>query len=280
MAPRATNTTLCFGLLTAEVQLYRTAGEAEKPRPWDRDPEPQRPEAERVATRRADPLASTDAPQEATAVAAPAAPRKGIRREDGSFLDLTDEIAAIDDRTRLEEMRVADFIRTEEIHRDRILGSYYLAPNGPGAAKVIALMCHAMRETRRVACVKFTKRSKQSLAVLVPHPAAGLVVVELAWAEDVRSVPERCIRPEMVALSGEERQLAVEMVQAMSSSRAEALDTLADYARALRRELVEKAEAGLVFEVPERPVVSEGADVIELMARALRDPAELARSAA
>lgn len=306
MAARGTKTMLAWGLATCEVALYKTSAETKPRSGWDTaGPHGgmlRAPEAPRLDTtpKVSSPLSSDPAEavgevaqgtgesqepyfiEQGTGVRVPKSEvRVGIRRDDDTFADLTDGLGEIAERTKLEEMRIADFIRTEEVRRERILGSYYVAPDGPGAAKIVRMLHEAMRVEKRVAVVKWTKRSKQSLGVLVPDPATkSLKVIELAWPEDMRMVPEKVAAPEMVELSEKELNVAVELVQAMRSSRADSLDEQADDSRALIAELIERVEAGEEFAVPERPETPAGADVIDLLEHGLRDREALKRSAA
>lgn len=304
MTARATKTQLAFGLVTCPVALYRTSVE-EKPPTFQKAgprggkllaPNTGTPSATSSIQRhmdeeqRVDPLGAevvghtvpipdglVVAIEDGTGEKLHADDiRRGLRRDDGSFLDLTDGLQQIEDATKLEEMRVADFIRTEEVTRERILGSYYVAPDGAEALKVITLLADAMRAKKRVAVVKFTKRSKQSLGVLVPR-GAGLTLVELAWAADMREEPAVTILDRLGIYSSTELDLAMQLVEAMSSTRADALDTQTDDARRLRAELIENGGTVLL---PDRPVVEEGAEVIELMRAGLQDRDALRRSAA
>lgn len=317
MTARATRTKLAFGLVTCDVALYKRSGEAEKAPKWatagpnggellppdTRGVERlEKSEAAFPSTGRTDPPADGAAtPAERLAVLLEEAEqdadawveqgtdtrvpkgeeRQGIRAEDGEFIDLTDEIDAIAEHTALEEMRIADFIRAEEVQRDRCLGSYFVAPIDAEGAKAIRLMFEGMRAQKRVAVVKYTLRSKQALGVLVPHPATkSLVLTELAWRDDLREIPASMYNSSHVEVDAEEVLLAIELVEAMSSTRAEALDTQEDDARRLRRELVDRAYNGETFTVPERPEVSEGAEVITLIREGLADREALARAAA
>lgn len=281
-APRSIKSRLSFGLVSCDIALFKTVGEAEKPKPWATGPA----EEQEVDTRAdIDPLVHEPIVVISRHVHDPEPPvekpRKGILNAAGGFIDLTDEIDAIAERTKLDEMRVSDFIRTEQVQRGRILGSYYIAPDGPGAAKVLRLLHEAMRDTKRVAVVRFTKRSKQTLAVLIPlAESKALEVIELAWAQDLRDIPLPCEACTHVEVTREEVELAVSLVEAMSATRADSLDTLTDDARQLRRELIAKAEAGETFTVPARPEMIEGGEVIELIRKGLSDPDALARAAA
>lgn len=313
-APRATKTTLAFGLVSIDVALYKTVGEAEKPPKWAtagpgrgeilplEEKTPDTGTSSGGAPPASDPLASD--PAEAFQQIADTGPdgdpeeqpvgreadgtlvfkdevRRGIRKDDGSFADLTDGLEEIAERTKLEEMRIADFIRTEEVHRGRILGSYFLAPDGPGAPKVIRLLHEAMKLQKRVAVVKLTKRSKQALGVLIPDAQTGsLMLIECAWNEDMRPAPSKVTNVAEVEVDPTEVAITCELIQAMSSTRAMSLDEQEDDSRHLIRELVARVEAGEKFELPPRPEVEDGADVIQLMRRGIENRDELERSAA
>lgn len=299
MAARATKTTLQFGLVKCAVALYKTS-DPEKPPTWEKAgphggpllPVNEAESSTEATETHADPL--SDDPEEAFAEIAGAEEaravpvgreegggmvtkenvRLGVRKEDGTFRDLTDGLEQIAEQTKLEEMRVADFIRTEQITRERIVGSYWLAADGEGAPKVLRLLYEAMRTTHRVGVVKWTKRSKQSLGVLVPMAKHNAIaVLELAWAEDLREVPERAKLAATASIG--EIDIAVELIDALSSGR-EALDSLTDDARAMRRELIETG--GVTIKAREDAV--EGAEVIGLMQRGLQDREALKRSAA
>jgi non-homologous end joining protein Ku len=318
MAARATKTTLVWGLIPCDIALYRTVGDAEKPPKWEQaGPNGGRllaqdtrgvdaiveSEAGTPSRGTAQPFSDVPSPAERDHAAllqaereanypieegtgekvAPEDCRLGIRDANDRFIDLTAEIASIAERTKLEEMRIADFIRVEEIRREWVVGSYYVAPDGPTAPKAIRLLHEAMRSQKRVAVVKWTKRSKQALGVLVPHPATkSLMCVELAWDEDKREVPRKVYVPGEVEVTKEEIHLAREMVEVMSSTRAASLDVQTDDSRGLIRDLLEQANEGDVgaYLLPERPPLEKGADVIYLIRRGLSNPDELRRAAA
>lgn len=175
---------------------------------------------------------------------------RGVRREDGSFVDLTDHLARIEEATKLDEMGVAAFIRVEQVPRERVIGSYYIGTDGP-AAKVIRLLFEAMRESRRVAVVKLTKRTRQSLGVIVPHGASGaLLLLELAWDAQWRDPGPRALAHLEADVTTSEVKAALALVGALSDSR-EALLEQEDDAVRLRRDLVEAALSGDVPALPE-----------------------------
>lgn len=180
--------------------------------------------------------------------------RRGVRVGDGGrFVDCTEQLAAIEERTRMERMEVVAFIDVGQVPRERVLASYYVAPSEPEGKRALRLLYEAMRSTRRAAVAKWTTRTRQACGVVVPfeHRASrqvGLMVLKLAWAEDVRAMPPTAsLNDVMVAdsIDGHSRMLgaAEELVRAWSDRRL-ALDELRDDAIALREELMARVVAG------------------------------------
>jgi DNA end-binding protein Ku len=186
--------------------------------------------------------------------------RRGIRMADGEFIDLTEHLAKITEDSKLEEMRIAGFVRNSAVWREpeRVSGAYWLAPH-EGSGYVLALLRQAMINTQRAAVVRWTKRTKQSLGIVRAH-TQGLVVVEMAWSALVRPV-----RPEVkgildLELNEEHVAMAVSLVNEMKES-VDLLDWLIDDAWDAKRVLREQALAG---EVPPLAVEQEATEVSDL----------------
>jgi hypothetical protein len=207
---RATGTTLVWGRMPpVPVDLFKTTkaqpeadfetrwvGEVEAgPVELDTRPEPVVPEPSAPPT---DPLAEElprpgEMTPEALAEAFDIPPaeveaprpekRKGLTIDD-RWLDLTENLDAITDATRLEEMRVIGFVPSPSVPRVLVTGSYYLGSGGPGAPKVLRALEEGMRAHHAVAVVKWTKTSRQALGVIVASKKA-MYVLELAWAGDL-----------------------------------------------------------------------------------------------
>jgi non-homologous end joining protein Ku len=182
--------------------------------------------------------------------------RRGVRLDDGSFIDCTPQLQRIEDETKLEEMRVVEFVDVGVVERARVEASYYIGASEPQAAKPLKLIFEAMRVSRRVAVVKWSNRSRQSLGVLTAHGNSGcLVLLKLAWAEDLREPPAKAISVSRARVSVEEIKMAVRLVAAMSGKGS--LDVLRDDAVARREELYAAALAGEVEPVEEPPLSVE-----------------------
>jgi non-homologous end joining protein Ku len=187
-------------------------------------------------------------------------PRKGIYRDDGTFLDLTAKLEAITEATQLDEMRIVGFVPSPSVPRLLVVGSYYVAVDGPVKGplgemhKVLAALERGLHTHRAAALVKWTKTSRQALGVLVASRAYGLVLLQLSWPEERVSPNPRSLSHRRVELTPEEETLAEELVAAMSVP-AGAIVQQRDDAVTMRRNLRKAAESGLLdaWEAPSTP---------------------------
>jgi DNA end-binding protein Ku len=167
-----------------------------------------------------------------------------VRLDNGSFVDLTEQIEAIEARTKLDEMRVIRFMDAGQIQRERVVASYYIGAADNAAPRPLRMLYEAMRAKRRVAIVKLTKRSRQTLGVITAHGRTKtLVLNEMIWMEDFREPPPKALAIREAVVTEREVRACCKLIEAMSDTR-EALDELRDDAIALREELRARAEAG------------------------------------
>lgn len=191
---------------------------------------------------------------------APEQVRRGVRLDDGRFIDLTEQIDAIQERTKLDRMEVVSFFDIGQIQRERISGSYYIAAADKTAPHTLRALYEGMRKRRRAAIVKLTKRSRQSLGVIVASSKRkSLILHELIWQEDFRAAPEKALAIQQAIVSEREVAATCKLIDAMADTR-EALDELRDDAIALREELRARAEAGEMDVRVVEPVAVEAAE--------------------
>jgi non-homologous end joining protein Ku len=174
-------------------------------------------------------------------------PRKGIRKADGVFVDLTDEIEEVAERSTLEEMRVVSFIDVRHVPRERIIGSYYLAGDDLQGllppTRLLAVLMRAMRASSKVAVVRFSKRVGQTLGVLTPQRNGALLLLELAYSAQERSPNPRCLAHAKVEPREGEVEGALELIESMAGKR-DSLDGIRDARLVMEDELIARAEAG------------------------------------
>lgn len=187
---------------------------------------------------------------------APEKVRKGIRLDDGTFVDCTAHLARIAEDTKLERMEIVDTVDATKVGLHRVKGSYYLTADGKGAPRRLRMLYEGMKRDRSAALVKWTRKTRQTMGVLKPAPGLDetILVIELAWAEDVRKPGPRQVAHMQAEVTEGEVDAMVMLLRSMRSS-PHALDELRDDALARREEVIEKARAGTLeeLEVPDAP---------------------------
>lgn len=287
----ASRTTLVWEGMATPVALWKTTGSPPKAESWDSLAEPVA-EGGNVNPSNVNPGGGETAPlgvsrgefvdsmrsgmgsgSIAFTAGEPVKRRRGVTREDGTFVDLTEQIAALEERAKLDEMAIVGFVRSSAIPRARIIGSYYLGIDDRGNTKLLKLLREAMTATSRTAVVRWTKSTRQALGLIVPGPGGCLMVVEMAWAEDAREAPARAMSFTAAEVSEDELAAAVDLVGVMSEGAGVSLESLRDDARVWAAELRNAARAGKVeaFRVPVRRE-----PVAEVTAETLRDAARAA----
>lgn len=196
--------------------------------------------------------------------------RRGVRR-DGKFIDLTTQLDAIAEQSKLEEARIVSFIDVGQVDRARILGSYDIGANEPGAASVLHTLYIGLRNSRRVGVVKFTKRSVQSLGIVTAHPRRKtLVLIEVEWANRVRVPHEKAAAVTNAEVDPDAVKGVEALIELMEGPRVE-LDKLRDDRETQTAALLEAVEAGKVetFKAPEPPKPEPRKTMAELLAESI-----------
>lgn len=193
--------------------------------------------------------------------------RRGLHDElNDTFIDLTDDLAKIDEQTKLDRMVIDCFVRTESVPRERVVGSYFVGFDGPGSKKVLDVLRLALKEKGRVGVVKWTKTSRQALGVIIPR-RKGLALIELAWSAELRETPDKALLDGSLA-KPEEVSAFMTMIEAMGAEPA-ALDNLDDESIFLYEELAESAMSGeKTFALPEPVEAAEDQDDLEALIKA------------
>jgi DNA end-binding protein Ku len=129
------------------------------------------------------------------------------------------------DKKELDELRpestkaieVTDFVALEEIDPIYFERTYWLAPDGPAAAKAYQLLLAAMEERERAAIGTVVMRNKQYLAAVRPLDGA-LAMSTMRFADEVvprskvEGVPARRSKPEAKTL-----KMALQLVDSLES---------------------------------------------------------------
>ena len=282
MAERGQRTELIFGGAKAEVSLIKTSVKPREARHDVKWPE-QSPEAtaedvaptiaaldERDAERRSpasavDPFGTNptaevgtdgwaaDTPAGADLVQAddeqhvePVKPMQGVELEGGEFIDLTDRLAEIDERTKIEGMEITATIPQQSVPRERVRDAHWIATGGPEASEFLKLLGHGLRVRGAAAVVRWTKRTNQALGIIVLRKVGrkdALLLLELEWAQNMREPSERVTGPHTFQVR-DDAQVAAERLVSAYAEAPEVLDRLADERLAKRAELLTAAREG------------------------------------
>lgn len=197
--------------------------------------------------------------------------RKGIRRDNGDFVDLTGYLEEIEDEAKLEEIEIIGFIDRRNVPRDRILGSYYVAVGGDSDGLAFGRVLHeTLGQASRVAVLRWTKRKGQTVGVLAPHPSGALVALELAWYAQMRAPNQECLAHLRADVTQGEIDATRELIDAMAARRDD-LDDLRDSRWSAIEALVARADAGELdaYELKPEPVPAEMESLEDLLRASL-----------
>lgn len=245
----STRTTLQLGAVEADISLFKMTRNPASARKWAKPPVTEEEE-------KADPLAGNSAKKSSGSGSGSAKgktdgtgggdapkekPRKGIIDAEGKFIDLTDNIEEIAERTTLDRLEVVSFIRREQVDRARILDAYYVGANG--GAKVLALLYKGLKLRERAAVVRWGKRTRSSVGVMVPHRSGALIVLELAYAENALLPSPACLTYQHVEVTDAQVEQIADLIDTMAEGR-DSLDDIRNHRTQLEDELVLRAEHG------------------------------------
>lgn len=196
-------------------------------------------------------------------VVTPEQVRRGVRLEDDRFIDCTDQLAEIERQTRIERAEIVAFVDVSKVPRARVKATQYVGTDDPNAPRALRLLYEAMKQRRRVAVLKLTKRSRQTLGV-IGWLGGSLVFYELVWSEDFRPAPLRATVIQKAVVTSDEVAQAMQLIDAMSGT-VDAVDELRDDAIMLRERLMAQALEGLIPNViepaPAEPVLDLSAQL-------------------
>jgi len=201
---------------------------------------------------------------------------RAVRISEEKVLRLpADELERIEQTSKdaYEQMQVLETIGYRQVPTERILGSYWLQP-ASGSAKGLALLAAALRETGRVAVVKWCSTSREKLGVIRVRGLEGaraLLLSELAFANDFAFADDDALEINNVEVDERSLAVAVNLIKSFARNGAPAVDEASDEAvdaRLALFALLSDAElnAQLAGMATEEEGSGDGATVIDLEA--------------
>lgn len=260
MSERGQHTRLVIGAAEAEVALFKTS---KKPIAARHDV--QRitvPMQSTVNPIHVDQTLSDDTPFESTSpstytIKGPELPevvvQHGVKLKDGTFVDLTNDLKAIDERTKIDGMRIEFTVPVNAIPRSWMRDAYYVVPTSPESARFLAYVWEGIASQLLGAIVRWTKQTDQFLCAIVARGAGHLELIQLEWAQNMRPVPTNA-RLDLAAVPSSGRERAQEAMNALRRPPS-ALERLRDERAFQRAELLTSARKGRRWVAPEPDVV-------------------------
>ena len=185
---------------------------------------------------------------------------KGYEEADGAIIPITDEDLAQLPIATARTIEIMSFVPAEEIDPLQMDAAYYLAANGPTAAKPYTLLREALKRSRKVAIAKYALRGRERLGML--RVVDDVIAMHgLLWPDEIR-VPEGVAPEADVSVREAELDLADALMATLGEVEMASLHD--DYREAV--EAMITAKAGGAFEPSEAAVEPAGGQVIDLMA--------------
>ncbi|MFF3016932.1 Ku protein [Streptomyces sp. NPDC057939] len=185
---------------------------------------------------------------------------KGYEEADGAIIPITDEDLAQLPIATARTIEIMSFVPSEEIDPLQMDAAYYLAANGPTAAKPYTLLREALKRSRKVAIAKYALRGRERLGML--RVVDDVIAMHgLLWPDEIR-VPEGVAPEADVSVREAELDLADALMATLGEVEMASLHD--DYREAV--EAMITAKAGGAFEPSETVVEPAGGQVIDLMA--------------
>lgn len=201
--------------------------------------------------------------------------RRGIRLENGRFIDCSDQLVAIEERTKLDRIEVIATVDSTQVRRERVVSAYYIGAQDAGAKPRLRLLYEALKLRREVAVVKYTTKSRQRLGIVAPNAKTGtLVLQELVYSDDWREPPAKALAIQSAKVEARQVEAMTQILAAMHDT-VEAVDEQRDEAIVLREELATRARAGEIdVEVVEPiPAEEDAPDLMEALRASLEQVA-------
>lgn len=188
---------------------------------------------------------------------------RGVERDDGSFVRITDEELEALAAEKSRSMEIEDVVPLEQIDPMYVEKSWYLIPT-EGGQRGYALLVSALAGTGRAAIAQLTMRGRQQL-VAVRSTGDALVVEALRYADEV-------VEPEAVLDDDAIPEASAKEVK-MAKAFLESLEVEFDpdryhdeYQQQLSKLIERKAEAGDVVIQPEEATSPKTTPVDDIMA--------------
>lgn len=188
---------------------------------------------------------------------------KGYEISKGKYVMITpEELEAVAPRAS-RTVDIEDFVELDDIDPIYYEKTYYLAPDGEGAARAYALLLKGMEKTSKIAIGRFVMRTKEYLCAI--RPFDGVLALEtmlfpdeVVDKADVPDMPER-----RASVSDKELKIATSLIESLATPFKPS--AYKDAYREQVLEMIERKAKGEEIVTPDEGV-EEKAEVVDLLA--------------
>jgi DNA end-binding protein Ku len=191
--------------------------------------------------------------------------RKGYEFAKDQYVLFTDEELKNLEEESTQTIEVTEFVPVKAVDPIYFDKPYYLGPD-KGGSKAYWLLAEAMKTTGRVALAKYAARGKQYLVMLRPVEG-GLVMQQLLYADEVRSISEVGVEPETVKEA--ELKLAKMLVDQSASDTFHPEAYEDEVKKRIQEQLKRKIDTGEEISAAPRPKSGEVIDLMEALRKSL-----------
>lgn len=180
---------------------------------------------------------------------------KGYEHAKGQYVLFSEEELKAFEAERSNAIEITEFVPLESVDFVHVEKSYYLGPD-KGGDKAYALLAESMRKKDVVAVGRWAARGKEQLVLVRPYQD-GLILHQLYYANEVRAF-EDIEGPAKLSFSDKERDLALKLVDQLTSDAFEPEkyhDTFSDKVREAVEQKVAGQEITLAPEAPKAQII-------------------------
>lgn len=139
---------------------------------------------------------------------------KGYEYQKGEYIVIDAEDFKLISKSKTDTIEIVQFAKEEEIDSVFYEKPYFLEP-GKGGNKAYALLLQTLKNTKKVAIVKFVFRNKEHLGVLRPYQGA-IILNQMRFASEVRDTKELKL-PENETISKKDIEISTKLVEQLTS---------------------------------------------------------------
>ncbi|MFJ5019055.1 non-homologous end joining protein Ku [Streptomyces griseoluteus] len=180
---------------------------------------------------------------------------------DGRLVPVTDQYLRDLPLPTARAIEIVAFLPTSAVDPIQLRGAgYYLAADGGVAAKPYTLLREALARSTRVAVARFAWHGRERLGLLRVRDDA-IVLHPLYWDDEIRTATHE-MTPRPAAVSDEEIDGALGLIEAMTREDLEGTDLRDTYREAMRQVIEAKQQDR---PAPEAPAPAPSGPVLDLM---------------